>query len=340
VASAASDIGCYLLPGTGADPRAALDEAAMAESLGLKGVWIAEKFGLKDLPSLAGAIAATTSRVMIGAGVTHLGFRHPLAIASMSQTLQALSGGRFRIGFGRGAPPKWQAAGITQPTITAFADMAAVLKQLWSGARVCYDGPAGRFPSLRIDVIADLPQPPILMAAIGPKTLEMAARHFDGVILHPFLTPAAVASCVSAVRAARAEAGLPQENFKVIAAVIVGLPAERSRQVRLAQARAARYLGAPSLARALARVNGWDLARLTGLAGTGGREQDGGSAITAPTLPADLVEASSVLGDPAEAVSGLAAYAEAGADELILHGGTIHELQRMAGALTGTADGR
>jgi 5,10-methylenetetrahydromethanopterin reductase len=340
MASAASRVGCYLLPGTGADPRAAFDEAALAESLGLSGVWIAEKFGLKDLPSLAGAIAATTSQVMIGAGVTHLGFRHPLVIASMGQTLQALSGGRFRIGFGRAAPPKWLAAGVTEPTIAEFADMAAILRQLWSGGRVSYDGPAGRFPSLRIDVIADFPPPPILMAAIGPKTLEMAARHFDGVILHPFLTPAAVASSVSAVRAARSVAGLPQEDFKVIAAVVVGPPAERSRQVRLAQARAARYLGAPRLARALAQVNGWDRARLTGPPGEGSREQGGGPAIVAQALPADLVEASSVLGDAREAASGLAAYAGAGADELILHGGTIHELERTAAALSRAADGR
>jgi alkanesulfonate monooxygenase SsuD/methylene tetrahydromethanopterin reductase-like flavin-dependent oxidoreductase (luciferase family) len=204
---------------------------------------------------------------------------------------------------------------------------------------VCYDGPAGRFPSLRIDIIADVPAPPLLMAAIGPKTLEMAAQHFDGVILHPFLTPAAVASSVSAVRTARAAAGLPQEDFRVIAAVVVGPPAERSLQVRLAQARAARYLGAPSLARALAQVNGWDPARLTRPPSEGSREQGGGLAIAAPALPADLVEASSVLGEPKEAVSGLAAYAAAGADELILHGGTIHELERTAAGVRG-ADGR
>jgi 5,10-methylenetetrahydromethanopterin reductase len=328
LAGATSPVGCYLLPGVGADPRTALDEAMLAESLGMSGVWIAEKFGPKDLPSLAGSIAATTSRVTIGAAVTHFGFRHPLAIASMGHTLQVLSGGRFQIGFGRAAPPKWLAAGLTQPTIAAFADMAVILRQLWSGARVSYDGPVGRFPSLRIDVIPDLPPPPILMAAIGPKALQLAARHFDGVILHPFLTPAAVASAVSAVRTVRAEVGLPPQGFRVIAAVVVGPPAARSRQVSLAQARAARYLGAPSLLRALAQANGWDPARLTGPEGT------------ASALPADLVEASSVLGDPAETASGLAAYTDAGADELILHGGTIHELQPTAVALFGAADGR
>jgi 5,10-methylenetetrahydromethanopterin reductase len=177
-------------------------------------------------------------------------------------------------------------------------------------------------------VIPDLRPPPILMAAIGPKALQLAARHFDGVILHPFLTPAAVASAVSAVRAARAEAGLPQQGFRVIAAVVVGPPAARSRQVGLAQARAARYLGPPSLRRALAQANGWDPARLTGPEGA------------APALPADLVEASSVLGDPAETAAGLAVYTDAGADELILHGGTIHELQPTARALCGAADGR
>jgi 5,10-methylenetetrahydromethanopterin reductase len=331
----AAPVGCYLLPGTLADPLAALDEAELAESLGLSTVWISEKFGLKDLPALAGAVAATTTTVGIGAGITHIGFRHPLAIASMGHTLQVLSGGRFRLGFGRAAPPKWSSAGLPQPTGAALADMAGILRRLWSGARVSYDGPAGHYPALRIDTLPGLPPPALLMAAIGPKSLAVAARHFDGVILHPFLTPRAVAAAVKAVRAARDAAGLSQEGFTVLGAIVVGSDAERSCQLQLAQARAARYFGAPTLARALMEANGWDEASLAGTAGTAtpGRAP-------ARTLPPDWIEASSALGDGGEAAARLAEYVEAGLDELILHGGTIHELRNVARAAGRHADGR
>src|SRR5690242_3266739 len=101
-------LGCYVSPGRASDPRVALAEAVLADRNGLDAIWIAEKYDLKDLPALAGAIGARTTSVRIGAAVTHPGVRHPMVVASMGQTLQALIGERFRIGFGGAIPQKWQ----------------------------------------------------------------------------------------------------------------------------------------------------------------------------------------------------------------------------------------
>ena len=88
-------LGCYVLPGGVSDPGPVIAQAQAAEIQGLGTVWIGERYDTKDLPSLAGALSQTTERVRIAAGITHPGLRHPMVLASMGQTLQALSGGRF-----------------------------------------------------------------------------------------------------------------------------------------------------------------------------------------------------------------------------------------------------
>ena len=83
------------------DPRPAIGQAQAAEYLGLGTVWIGERWGTKDVSTLIGAIGQATSRVRIATGITHFGTRHPLVIASMAMTAQALTGGRVTLGFGR-----------------------------------------------------------------------------------------------------------------------------------------------------------------------------------------------------------------------------------------------
>ena len=104
----AACLGGYVLPGGVTDPTAVFAQAAAAEALGMGTVWVGERYDTKDLPSLAGALSQTTRRIRLGAAVTHTGLRHPMVLASMGQTLQALSGGRFALGFGRSAAWRWQ----------------------------------------------------------------------------------------------------------------------------------------------------------------------------------------------------------------------------------------
>lgn len=105
-------LGCYVLPGGVPDPRPGLHQAKVAEDIGFGTAWIGERYDTKDLPALAGAIGQVTSRIRIGAGITHPGLRHPMVLASMGQTLQALTGERFMLGLGRSAPWRWQAYGV------------------------------------------------------------------------------------------------------------------------------------------------------------------------------------------------------------------------------------
>ena len=111
-------LGAYVLPGGVADPSRVVEQARAIEASGLGTVWIGERYDTKDLPSLAGALTQTTVSVRIGAAVTHTQLRHPMVLASMGQTLQALESARraVTISPSRGPGPAESPARRTEPT--------------------------------------------------------------------------------------------------------------------------------------------------------------------------------------------------------------------------------
>ena len=194
-------LGCYVLPGRGhaipGGPRAGPRRRAARVRHGVdrravrhQGPAVARR---RDRPG-------HRARRRIGAAVTHPGLRHPMVLASMGQTLQSLTGERFRLGLGRSAAWRWRQYGAPAPTLASLGDTADMLRRLWRGETVSYHGPAGDFPELRLAQRADVAPPPLLLAAVGPKTLALAGRTFDGVLLHPFLTPDGVRHSIAVVR--------------------------------------------------------------------------------------------------------------------------------------------
>ena len=84
-----------------------LEEARWAEEFGFDEVWLAEHhfspYGtLANLPQIAAAIAAQTERIRIGTACMVAPFHDPIHLAEQIATVDALSGGRFDAGFGRG----------------------------------------------------------------------------------------------------------------------------------------------------------------------------------------------------------------------------------------------
>jgi probable F420-dependent oxidoreductase len=314
------------------DPSAAIGQAQAAEHLGLGRVWISERWGTKDLAVLAGAVSQATRRVGIAAGITHFLTRHPVVLASMAMTLQALSGGRFALGVGRSVAPMWKAVGLPAMTSTVMADSADIVRRLCRGEKVRYEGPAGRYPTLRLGDLPAVEPPPIVLAAIGPKTLELAGRHFDGVILHPFLTAAAVKRSAAVVRTAAADAGRDPAAVRVYGTVVVAADLTTEEEEAVIGGRAVTYFQIPSFGERLADMNGWDVAVLERLRSHPQLANLRGSADNVFTraqlsevsrlLPRSWLESGSAVGSSATCSSRLREYLDAGADELILHGST------------------
>lgn len=332
-----SQLSCYLMPGGGSDPRQALDQARTAESVGLGALWLGERFDAKDFPSILGAVSQVTDRIGLGVGITPMNVRHPLVLASAGQTLQALTGERFRLGFGKSADWRWRGYGISEPTIASMRDVASILRRLWAGETVSYEGPAGNFPSIRLPTLLGLKPPPLYLAAVGPKTLHMAGAVFDGVILHPFLTPSAVAESVAIIRNGAQEAGRDPQTVKVVAAVVAA-PDLSEEETRLAiHARGAGYFQVNGLGDMLVKANGWRVDDIVAyrnhpdLLALGGKPADKALSREAlirltDAMPADWIPSSSASGTAANVVGKLRDYAAVGADEILIHGSTADKL--------------
>jgi 5,10-methylenetetrahydromethanopterin reductase len=332
-------LGVYALPGRISDPRLAIGQAQAAQRLGMSTLWLSERWGTKDFGVLAGAISQVTSTIQIASGITHFQSRHPALLASLVMTAQALSGGRMIIGVGRSVDAMWAAVGLPPATNASIVDYADIFRRLCRGERVRYDGPAGRYPGLRLNDVPDQPVPPLVWAAIGPKSLALAGSHFDGVLLHPFLTPDAVGRSVALVRAAERAAGRRAGSVRVYATVVVacGLPPEK--EVAVVGARAVTYYQVPGFGEQLAAVNGWDreqLARLRSHPRLAGVKGAADSVLTleqlvdvASVLPAEWTASAAAIGSASACVEVLERYRDAGADELVLHGSTPDQLEPL-----------
>lgn len=325
-------LGAYVLPGRVKDPRLAIGQAQSAEHLGLGTVWVSERWGTKDIGTLLGAIGQATSGVRISTGITHFMVRHPVVVASMAMTSQALTGGRLMLGFGRSVGPMWSAIGLPPMTGAILADSADIIRRLCRGERVKYDGPAGKFPILRLGDVPDVTPPPLILAAIGPKSLALAGQHFDGVLLHPFLTAETVGRQAAAVRRAAEEAGRDPAAVRVFATVVTAADLPEREELEVVGARAVTYFQIPSFGEVLAGANQWDLSALEKLRSHPDLVGVRGAVDNALTrdqlrdvslaLPPEWLTTGAAVGTGAQCAVRWQEYLDAGADELVLHGST------------------
>ena len=155
-----------------------------AESLGYQSVWIAEHhfndYGLCPAPQvLAAFVAARTSRLRLGMGVSLLPLHHPIDLAEQLAVLDVVSGGRLDVGIGRG--------GTLQDYQTFRSERAdarqrieegiALMRDCWTGAPFDF---AGQFHSAeRVHVRprpVQRPHPPLYIACNSEDSVLSAAR--------------------------------------------------------------------------------------------------------------------------------------------------------------------
>lgn len=335
-----SRLGVYILPGPAMDALAAVPESVAAERLGLGSIWESELQGpVKDAGAVLGYVGHATSRIRLGTSITHLSLRHPMILASWGLTMQALTGGRYEFGFGRSSPILFQMTGTKRPTLETMEDYATMLRRLWAGELVEYHGPAGDYPRMQYADIPDgLTPPPIHIAAVGPKTLELVGRVFDGVFLHPFLTPDAVDRSQQIIRKAAERAGRDPATIKVYHELVTA-PDMAEHEIRLVVgARLASYLAIPGTENIIPDANGWDVAALAPFREqlaksvaeneAAGRPLKGRAVLVEPGkyIPDEWIAESAAIGTAAECAAFFDRYFDAGADEIILHGVTADRL--------------
>lgn len=332
----------YVLPGRVAAPQRAIAEARDAAAVGLGGVWLSERYATKEPAVIGGALTVATPGLRIG-GTFYAHMRHPIVTASIANALQAYSGDRFTLVLARASPEFFNGFDVPTLTFARLADIIAILRRLWRGEAVDYSGLVGTFSGLRLTDRHEGPPPPIIFTAIGPRALEFAGTHCDGVLLHPLLTPDAVARSATACRAAAAAAGRDPSAFRVVANVIVAPDLAPADEDAIVGGRAVTYLQA-ALGDIIAQVNQWDKADLAGLRGYEGFASLPSGIASKHMMRDQLVEASrlipplwlqegAVAGSAARCADRLCTYLRAGADEILLHGAEPASMSGLTAAL-------
>jgi 5,10-methylenetetrahydromethanopterin reductase len=165
-----------------------LQVAVAAERAGFDQLWVSNDLFLRSAPVLAGALAVGTARIGLGIAVMNPYSVHVSELAMLAGTLQEVTGGRALLGLGAGSEQFLGWAGIarTQPLATTRMALAVVRALLGHEDvdRTLLPGWFGAQSVLRFPVAQPVP---VYIGAMGPKMLEMAGRHADGVL--PLLYP-------------------------------------------------------------------------------------------------------------------------------------------------------
>ena len=329
-----AELACYGLAGHSASPADLVGEAARAEELGLGSILLSERFALKDAGVMAGAAVAATSRIGVGTAATNHNTRHPLVTATMATTLHRMSGGRYALGLGRGIPILFDIMGLPHVTSAQLEDAIGLYRTLWSGGTVIgHDGPAGAYPYLVQDASFD-EDIPVLFMAMGDNQLRLAGRIADGVVLHTFMTDAAVERSVRLVRESAERAGRDPASVRIwsVMATIEDSLDETARLRKLA-GRLATYL--TGYGDVLVRLNNWDPAdlerfradeRLAAHAGALDATDDLDLLRHArDVLPDEWLDCAAV-GSAEHCADRIEGQLGLGADSVVLHGATPDEL--------------
>jgi alkanesulfonate monooxygenase SsuD/methylene tetrahydromethanopterin reductase-like flavin-dependent oxidoreductase (luciferase family) len=200
-------------------PAAAIGECARrCESAGIDQLLVVEDCFHTASASLAGAALAVTEQLTIGIGIMPAVARNPAITAMEIATLANIGPGRLIAGIGHGIPEWMDRIGARpQSPLTTLEETLTVVKQLLAGQEVTFDGHHVHLDAVRLDQ-PPATVPPVLAGVAQPKSLALAGRVADGVIL-AYSGPTYVASSLE-------HTGRP-DGFRVSTDTVMSVAAER-----------------------------------------------------------------------------------------------------------------
>jgi probable F420-dependent oxidoreductase len=240
------------------------------DEMGFGSLWFPESTGREAMAN-AGKIIATTTSLVVATGIANIFARDAIAMRNGQRTILDGNEGRFVLGLGVSHAPILKLRGATGgPPVQAMRDYLAAMD----------DAP------FRGDYI---PEGPIVLAALGPKMLELAAERTAGA--HTYLTT------IEHTRSARAILG----DAELICAPWAIVGESRARALEIARGYLRRYLELPNYRRNLASL-GWSEHQLS------------------PDDPSeDLIDALVAIGSAEDVVGRVVEHLDAGASHAAVH---------------------
>ncbi len=224
--------------------------AQEADRLGYTVVWAAEAYG-SDSPSMLAWMAGQTKRIELGSAVMQIPGRTPAMTAMTAATIDALSGGRFRLGLGVSGPQVsegWHGVRFGRP-LARTREFVDIVRLAVARKEVTYTGdfytlplPDGPGKALRLGFHPPREYIPTYLAAVGPKNLELAGEIADGW-LAVFYAPEFAAEQLAAIRTGRVRAGKELSGFDVVPSVPVVIGDDVANCAELVRWYAALYIG-------------------------------------------------------------------------------------------------
>jgi F420-dependent oxidoreductase-like protein len=167
-----------------------VDELADYERAGLDIVFVPEAYSF-DAVSQLGFIAARTTRLEIASGILPIYSRTPALTAMTAAGLDFVSGGRFTLGLGTSGPQViegWHGVPYDAP-VGRTRELVEICRMVWRRERLDYqgkhytlpyDGGTGLGKPLKLINHPVRERIPIVIAALGPKNVALAAEVAEG----------------------------------------------------------------------------------------------------------------------------------------------------------------
>ena len=157
--------------------------ATRLDAGGVDELWLIEDCFFTTAPPLAAAALATTERLSVGLGILPAVARTAAVTAMEIATLASIGPGRVVGGIGHGIQSWMQRMGVaTTSPLTTLDEVISSVRRLLRGETVTFHGREVTLDEVRLEHAPD-PVPPVLAGVTGPKSLALAGRVADGVVL-------------------------------------------------------------------------------------------------------------------------------------------------------------
>lgn len=310
-----SDIGIMGMHVPGMSWREMRDSAVLAEELGYSCVTMGESWGEDAFTSLA-QVAAVTSKIRIGTSIVPVFARSPANVAMTALNIDRMSEGRFFLGLGtsgRLVVEDLHGERFGKP-LSRMREYIDIVRKAARGDALDHDGEFFHTKRFRLRAAPYRPALPIYIASLSPPSLRLTGELADGW-LPIFLAPSRLAPALAEIEAGAKTAGRSLRDIAISAQVSIYVTGDAAGARDRERPHIAFYIGGMGVFyhQYMHRIGfGVEADRVRAAFST--KDRDGAARLVTD----EMVDAMTIIGDPAACRRQIQAFFDAGVQEVRL----------------------